>query len=452
MSIINNVLRDLEAKSTRFTPIDIASVSKPGNRRSRLPILYLLAVSLLFVGGGLVGWLYLQKQPPIEIVAAQQPVATAAETMAVVAVVEQQPEALEPMPVSLAIETSPIAEPSPTVDIIGLQIRESDTDLRLEFSLTDKVVSYLKERGENSFVYHLKQVHSQIVAPTMHDKRWIQQLSIRPGDDGVDIDFRTAEDILVETSQQQLAAETIWVILLKKAQPQPQLAIIPPAVVEVAQKIAPQVDTQIAESEPEKAPVKMEITSTNPNGKSASELRYAGELMQSGRNREAEDLLLSLLGGHQDLEARRQLLALYSRQQRGDYLSKLLRESIQKYPSQAVFKTEYARALFKTGAYRSVIDLFADEPVNDAAQQAMLAASYQRIDQHRDAIAYFQLALAQDETSAKNWIGLGISQEHNNALAAALESYHRAARLGNLNSRLQAFVEKRSRTLEKVLN
>lgn len=449
MSIINNVLRDLEAKSTRFTPIDIASVSNKSSRRPVLPGHYLLAVCLLIAGAGLLGWFYLPQQSAIEI-AAQPPVVSAPQALASAAIELQQPVAVTPPPAT----AKTVAMPAEVVaiEIIGLQIRESDTDLRLEFSLTDKVVSYLKERGENSFVYHLKQVHSQIVAPTMHDKRWIKQLSIRPSDDGVDIDFRTAADILVETEQKQLDAETIWVILLKKAQPQVELAKAPPAVVEVAQQTAAATEILAAPSAKPEAPVKLEITSTNPNGKSASELLYAGELMHSGRNREAEDLLLSLLGGHQDMDARRQLLALYSRQKRGDYFSRLLRDSIDRYPAEAAFKTEYARVLFKTGAYRAVIDMFADEPAEDAAQQAMLAASYQRIDQHSDAISYYQLALAQDASNARNWIGLGISQEHDNALAAALESYRRAARMGNLNSRLQEFVEKRSRTLEKVLN
>jgi tetratricopeptide (TPR) repeat protein len=117
-----------------------------------------------------------------------------------------------------------------------------------------------------------------------------------------------------------------------------------------------------------------------------------------------------------------------------------------------VFKTEYARSLFQQAAYRHVIRLLADASSLDANQQALVAASYQRLDEHDDAVRYYRLALAQDSGNAKNWIGLGISQEHTSALEDALNSYHQAAKLGNLNARLEDFVDKRSNTLKQVLN
>jgi tetratricopeptide (TPR) repeat protein len=88
----------------------------------------------------------------------------------------------------------------------------------------------------------------------------------------------------------------------------------------------------------------------------------------------------------------------------------------------------------------------------DANQQALLAASYQRLEEHDSAIRYYQLSLKQDSSNAKNWIGLGISQEHIAALEDALNSYQQAAKRGNLNNRLRAFIAKRSKTLRQVLN
>jgi cytochrome c-type biogenesis protein CcmH/NrfG len=123
-----------------------------------------------------------------------------------------------------------------------------------------------------------------------------------------------------------------------------------------------------------------------------------------------------------------------------------------KYPDAALFKTEYARSLFQSAAYRAVIELFANEISIDVTQQALVAASYQRLDEHEDAVKYYRLALAQDANNARNWIGLGISQEHTAALAEALNSYQRAVKLGGLNSRLRAFVAARRSTLEQVLN
>ncbi len=83
---------------------------------------------------------------------------------------------------------------------------------------------------------------------------------------------------------------------------------------------------------------------------------------------------------------------------------------------------------------------------------ALLAASYQRLDEHENAIKYYRLALKHDASNAKNWIGLGISLEHIAALEEALNSYQQAAELGTLNNRLEAFVDTRSNSLKRVLN
>ena len=123
-----------------------------------------------------------------------------------------------------------------------------------------------------------------------------------------------------------------------------------------------------------------------------------------------------------------------------------------RYPDAALFKTEYARSLFHNAAYHAVIEFFAQETNIDVAQQSLVAASYQRLDKHRDAIKYYQMALAHDANNARNWIGLAISQENTAALEEALSSYRRAAALGGLNRRLRAFVASRSSTLEQVLN
>ena len=99
-----------------------------------------------------------------------------------------------------------------------------------------------------------------------------------------------------------------------------------------------------------------------------------------------------------------------------------------------------------------MVDLFDGQSPLDANQQALLAASYQRLDEHDNAIRHYRLALREDAANAKNWIGLGISQEHSARLEAALDSYQRAGKIGRLNERLQAFVDQRSDTLRRVLN
>jgi hypothetical protein len=349
--------------------------------------------------------------------------------------------------------------------IIGLQIRESEEDIRMEFALRDKVVAYLKERGENSFGYHLRDVESQIVAPLISDNRWIRELSIISAETGVDINFETAVDILVETRQDLRDGETIWSINLRKsatpAGSDPGVEVArggepvvtesqpAPAPVEVrSTTMAPQTVT----AEEPAAPVEIDIKSTNPNNASINQLEYAVQLINSGRTAQAEALLQGLLGGVEDYSAREHLLALYGRQKQVERQRRLLRGSMEMYPDTALFKTEYARSLYQSAAYRAVIQLFTNDIAIDATQQALVAASYQRLDEHEDAVRHYQLSLAQDANNARNWIGLGISQENTAALAEALNSYQQAVKLGGLNSRLRAFVAARSSSLEQVLN
>lgn len=459
MSVINNVLKDLETRESRFTPIDINAIGQgTAAARNLKPLLLIAALVLLAIAGG---WFYLQQQLPGSVELPAPPI------------VENPPATPASPPVSpLASELSAgvVTDQMIGNQIIGLQLRESDDDMRMEFELREKVVAYLKDRGESSFGYHLRDVESQIVAPVISDNAWIRQLSINPVDGGVDVNFETTDDILVETRQNFVDGEPVWAINLRKALPVEtpiEMAAVTPAGEATAIEPLPPAATVTPEPEAENrsmevavtpgldeppAEVKLDIKSTNPNAKSTNQLEYAVDLINSRRLAEAEALLRGLMTGVMDYDARKHLLALYSRQNRVDRYHRLVRESMAAYPADALFKTEYARALFQSTAYRSVIQMFADDELTDASQLALVAASYQRLDEHAGAIKYYRLALESDAANAKNWIGLGISQEHSSALEAALESYRQAASLGTLSDRLRAFVDKRSRTLRQVLN
>jgi hypothetical protein len=351
------------------------------------------------------------------------------------------------------------AEPLPVNQITGLQIREEETEMQLEFVLRERSSAYLKERAENSFSYHLSDIESRIVAPVMRDNRWIRKLTIQQDDSGVDINFLTAPDILVEARQSEQDGKSIWMINLRAvvapsstlaAQPalaaQPQ-AVSPPPVHEAT-------PPAIVEPEPAvvTAPMTLNIKSANPVTKVTNQLDYAVQLMNSNRSDEADALLRKLFGGTHDYSARKHLLALYTRMNRPARLRSLLQSSLVEYPQDPLFTTEYARALFAAKAYREVITLLGEEQGLDADQEALLAASYQRLDQHEAAIQHYQLALQQDAKNARNWVGLAISQEQSAAFGAALDAYQQASRLGGLNTRLRDFVERRSEKLQQVVN
>jgi len=458
MSVINNVLKDLESRESQFTPIEIDAIGlRPAPARDLKPFILggLLLVLLL-----VTAWIYLQDR----FTGSQDTLSTPM-TATTPSVAEQpvaQPEINEVMVTDQMIGNQ----------IIGLQIRESEDDMSMEFALRDRVVAFLKERGENNFSYHLRDIESQILAPVMSDNRWIRKLAINSSDSGVDVSFQTAEDILVETRQKLVNEEPSWVIVLRKS--------AAPVVVETAQHnvsvdgtatsdakqvskiLEPEAneaagvefEAGLRQSPADEGPgvVSLDIKSTNPNTKSINQLGYALELINTRRFSKAQAILQELLGGSEDYAARQHLLALYNSQNRSDRFLRLVRDSMAKYPDDILFKTEYARSLYQSAAYQAVIELFAAEGPIDANQQALVAASYQRLDEHESAVRHYQNALEQNATNARNWIGLGISQEHIGALADALNSYQQAANLGNLNLRLQTFVENKRRTLAQVLN
>ncbi len=458
MSVINNVLKDLESRESQFTPIEIDAIGlKPAPTRDPKP---LLLVGLLLLLLMVAAWIYLQDHftgsqgSSSNLISGMAP-SVAEQTLA-------EPE------ISVGVVTDQMIGNQ----IIGLQIRESEDDMRMEFALREKVVAFLKERGENNFSYHLRDIESQILAPVISDNRWIRELVITSADSGVDVNFETAADILVETRQSLVNGEPNWVINLRKsAAPEVadtavrNVATVEPVAIETGQ-VQQTVEFATDESaedavEPEarqfaapegQAVVSVEIKSTNPNAKSINQLGYAVQLINSRRLAQAQAILQKLLGGSEDYAARQHLLALYNSQNQSDRFLRLVRDSMKQYPQDMLFKTEYARSLFQSAAYHAVIQLFATESSLDANQQALLAASYQRLDDHESAIRHYRLALELDASNAKNWIGLGISQEQTAAFEDALNSYQQAAKLGNLNNRLQAFVNKKRRTLTQVLN
>ena len=438
MSVINNVLKDLESRSSQFTPIEIASINQSdirSGKNSTMPVIVILLILSLAVAAY---WIYLQQPRPM-IVKLPAPVRAVVEPVVMPAVVEVVEE----------------AQPN---QIIGLQIKETPTQVSLEFLLREKAISYLKERGESSFVYHLRNVDSQIVAPLIRDNRWIEKLAINQHDDGVDVAFQTLAGVLVNTEQLQKQDESIWIIKLEKLPDAVVLDTVPESSVELIS--TNQSDNKPAaldqggieiEAETAPEPVKLDIKSSTKELNESNQFKRAKELIKSRDWKTAETLLLGLVDGPQDIPAREQLLGIYAQPRYAGQYARLARESNARYPDSSLFKTEYARVQFQNQSFRSVIQLLQSIETPNSIQLALIAASHQRLDQHDEAIEYYRQSLKLNKQQVKNWIGLGISLEHSAQLKLALQSYLTAAKLGNLNPRLSEFVAKRSKTLRQVI-
>ncbi len=473
MSVINSVLKDLENRDNRFTPIELETTGKTAApRRDRRP---LLVIGLLTAALVLAGWTIVYQQARL------QPVAETVKSPPTV--IEVAPPADAEL-AGVVDDDRAVQSLPPPNEIRGLQIRETETGMRMEFVLGERVVAFLRERGENYFSYHLRDIESRVEAPLMRDNPWIVALDVSDRDGGVDISFETTAGVLVETRQARAEDDVLWAINLRQSEkPQPLAEqVVEPMVASretVAAVVAttpepsnpvissgapvtganPEVVGLIADTPPTSSAdspvaeeVRLDIRSTNPEARSADRLAYAVELMNSRRHAEAETLLLGMLGGNSDIEVREHLLALYAARGQQDRYTRMARESMLAHPQRARFATEFARTLVQAKAWRDAIELLSRRARIDAEQHALLGASYQRLDQHEAAVRHYRLALENNATDARNWVGLAISLEHTAALAEALDAYRRAGRLGQLNERLQTFIATRSKTLQQVLN
>jgi len=198
--------------------------------------------------------------------------------------------------------------------------------------------------------------------------------------------------------------------------------------------------------------VKLDIKSSTPELADKEKLQKAIELQKSRRWQQAEAILKTLIGGSEDLSVRLNLLDLYEYRKQTVKYSALLQQSLDRYPQQLKLQTAFASTLYQNRDYQEVIKFLQDRGNSDTTQLALIATSYQRLDQHAKAIEYYQLALDKDQQQSKIWIGMGISQEHTGQLKDALRSYRVAARFGNINTRLQDFIDKRISQLVKVIN
>lgn len=457
MSIINNALRDLEMRPSQFASIGVASVGASVVSKPRLTMPVLVGILLVVA---IVAWLlfYQQSQLSSNLILDGLSNADVVEVTAAVGAIAK-PEKL------------PVLDfQQPDNQLIGLQFRESNDVISLEFSLRAKVVSYLKERSENGFIFHLKNIDSEIVAPVISGNRWIEQLTITPQSGGLDISLNTLAGVLVETRQQQIEGDQLWVITLKNLPEPVSIQASQPLQSEQSldadkniQESASQSKTEVTvtlektdEDNPQPAVenklVSLEIKSRSQGGAEVQALQKARMLIRQRQYKKAEAGLLSLLDTTQDLFARESLQVVYKRSRQPLRLAALVKESMKRYPLHSAFITGHAQLLFQQASYIKVIEFLQSQPDQNAVQMALTGASHQRLDQHQAAANFYRQALRVDASQSRNWIALGLSEEHNANLAAALAAYRMAKNQGGLNSRLIEFVDQRSRILEKVTN
>ena len=110
------------------------------------------------------------------------------------------------------------------------------------------------------------------------------------------------------------------------------------------------------------------------------------------------------------------------------------------------FSLGLARTLVEQGNVPAALDVLEardDGAVNHGEFLALLAALYQRQNEHRDAIEVYRRALVVQPYEGRWWMGLGISLEHRESWVQAQAAYENALKDRQLAGQLSAYVSQR---------
>lgn len=174
-------------------------------------------------------------------------------------------------------------------------------------------------------------------------------------------------------------------------------------------------------------------------------VRNAVALAEAGLAPQAIAVLEPLLRTHPENSAARQLLAgLLIDDQRRDDAGRCLQAGLLIDPLHLDMAMMLARLQVDGGdLHGAITSLQRVETVSagQARYQAFLAALLQRDQRHREAAAYYAIALRSAPQNALWWLGYGVSLRADNQLEAAVEAFRQASDSPMLSAQLRAFVD-----------
>lgn len=206
------------------------------------------------------------------------------------------------------------------------------------------------------------------------------------------------------------------------------------------------------------APIQLKKKHRPLNSKQLAEIAYKKgyHFLQKGQMRQGKEYLreaLSLYIPH--IKAREMLAGIYIKSGHFINAAELLSEGVKIAPEYSLFAKLYARVLLEQSNPKLAIQILkqgsVSVPMNiEPDYYALLAATYQRVNDHQNAVnIYLQLVKIRPAAGIW-WLGLGISLEKSGKNKEALEAYQRAQKTGNLKAGLIKFTNNRVSALSEI--
>jgi MSHA biogenesis protein MshN len=435
MSVINQMLKDLESRENPPTPSLELLDGQPVNSRGgakRQPLV-LAALLLLLPLLAFLGWEFSDSSPsvqaappPLSVATSQTSAAAGEEKLAA-----EAPATAGTRPAAAPAQrplVAPASSPAPMAPPRLLSL----TPQRLTGSWT---AQRLTLKGQN-----LRPDSRVAVA-------WDEQRKLIPPERIHYRDSTTLEvEIVTGTKPNR------WTVSLLDGQDEPL-----PLTVTAPEKVAPvtpqaKVTQAGKEAAAPEAGIEKHIRPLRPQ--QLAELSYKeGYLqLQRGDRESAEATWRRALKQDPDHIASREGLAgLYLSQGRNVEAGTLLAEGLAHHPGHGRFALLSARLQLENGqaqdALTTLEKALATQP-QDADFLAFLAALYQREKAFDKSVSAYQRALTLQPRNALWWMGIGISLEGAGKAQEAISAYHEAQNSGKLTPRLARYVEGRLAALE----
>ena len=201
------------------------------------------------------------------------------------------------------------------------------------------------------------------------------------------------------------------------------------------------------------APAPVMVKEVSPQQKAESEFKQATVYQQQGRNTEAiQALQRALILDQTHMPARQLLVSLMLDSKRYDDAMRELRAGLALDSHQVNFAMVLARILVERAKLNEAVEVLQKSAAfaqDRPDYLAFIAALQQKLNHHKEAIAYYRLALERHSQNGVWWMGLGISLQADGHYKEAIEAFQQAKVQPGLGADLIAFVDQRISQLQK---